>query len=125
MFKRLCALNDAEAKECKVCLNRIEAAGRYELVTKMVPAAMNGSGCIDWDPKTVEVYSFRDFLRCLWLDYARLPPAIKSHIDASDRWRPEATTRAIPPILHVVRTRWTGPTLRPGPLWPSKGGPSL
>jgi len=90
MFKRLCALNEAGAKECKVCKNSIEAAGR-----------------------------------CLWLDYARMPHAIKSHIDASDRWRPEASKRAIPPILHVVRTRWTGPSLRPGPLWPSKGGPSL
>ena len=28
MFKRLCALNEAEAKECKVCNNSIEAAGR-------------------------------------------------------------------------------------------------
>jgi hypothetical protein len=45
MFKRLCALNDAEAKECKVCLNRIEAAGRYEfpccyLLPCMVLAAL-------------------------------------------------------------------------------------
>jgi len=62
--------------------------------------------------------------RCIWMDYNKLPKAIKQHIETSDRWK-DAETQTMPPILHVVRTRWANAQLRPGPLWPSKGGPTL
>uniref|UniRef100_A0A7S0DVW3 PH domain-containing protein n=1 Tax=Hanusia phi TaxID=3032 RepID=A0A7S0DVW3_9CRYP len=113
--------SDAEKWRCRACSLRCSQTSLSEQDYFNCLCAVN-------DPDSVVCKVCQQTLevcgRCLWLEYGRLPMQIKAHIDSSDRWRPQAS-QAVPPILHVVRTRWANAALRPGPLWPSKGGPSL